>query len=119
MRLPSHLRMKSSRDFARVRAEGASLPGRYLVLGVLRDESLKDFRFGLITPGRIGIAVVRNTIRRRLREIVRLNQARIRCGHYLVIIARWRAPEADYGDLEKDWLRLAKKAGVLLPEEAP
>jgi ribonuclease P protein component len=118
MRLPSHLRMKHSRDFARVRAEGASHPGRYLVLGVLRDASLKHFRFGLITPRKLGIAVVRNKIRRRLREIIRLNQARIADGCYLVTIARWKAPEADYGDLEKDWLRLAKKAGVLLPEEA-
>jgi ribonuclease P protein component len=113
MRLPSHLRMKHSRDFARVRAEGAGHPGRFIVLSVLRDPSQARFKFGLITPRKLGIAVVRNKIRRRLREIVRLNQDRVSSGTLFVIIARWKSPEADYEDLQKDWLRLARKAGML------
>lgn len=113
MRLPSHLRMKHSRDFSRVRAEGAGHPGRFIVLSVLRDSSQARFKFGLITPRKLGAAVVRNKVRRRLREIVRLNQDRISNGTLFVIIARWRAPEADYEELQKDWLRLARKAGML------
>lgn len=113
MRLPSHLRMKQSRDFARVRSDGVGHPGRFLVLSVLRDPSEARFRFGLITPGKLGIAVVRNKVRRRLREIVRLNQDRIASGTLFVIIARWKAPGADYEALQKDWLKLARKAGVL------
>jgi ribonuclease P protein component len=112
MRLPSSLRIKQSRDYARVRSEGTSFPGRYLVLSVLRGAISSGFQFGLITPKRIGIAVVRNKVRRRLREIVRAHQERIADGCHVVVIARWKSPEAGYADLEKDWLRLAKRADL-------
>ena len=113
MRLPSHLRIKQSRDYARVRSEGTSFPGRYLVLSVLRGAIGSGFQFGLITPKRIGIAVVRNKVRRRLREIVRAHQDRIADGCHLVVIARWRSPETTLAGLEKDWLKLATRAGIL------
>ena len=113
MRLPSSLRIKQSRDYARVRSEGTSFPGRYLVLSVLREAVSSGFQFGLITPKRIGVAVVRNKVRRRLREIVRAHQERIADGCHVVVIARWKSPEAGYPDLEKDWLRLAKRAEIL------
>lgn len=113
MRLPSTLRIKSSRDFARLRSEGKAYPGRYLVLSVLRGAGPEAFRFGLITSRKVGGAVMRNKIRRRLREVIRAHQTRIASGCHLVVIARWRAPEADLGELEKDWLRLAKRAEIL------
>ncbi len=112
MRLPASVRIKASRDFLRVRQDGTGHPGRFLVLQVLRDSSLAGFRFGIISPRKVGKAVVRNRIRRRLREIVREHQREIADGTWLVILARWRAPEAEFADLEKDWLRLMKKAGA-------
>lgn len=113
MRLPSSLRIKASRDFARVRKEGASFPGRFLVLSVAKGLAESGFKFGLITPKKTGVAVVRNQIRRRLREIIRKHQQRIIGGCHFVIIARWKAPQADYHALEKDWLRLAARAALL------
>ena len=94
MRLPSNLRMKLACDFARVKSQGSSQAGKFLVLGVLRVEALDEFQFGLITGGKLGNAVVRNRIRRLLREIVRAHRAEIAPGWQLVIIARWRAPKA-------------------------
>jgi ribonuclease P protein component len=113
MRLPSSFRIKSSRDFAQLRAEGKAYPGRYLVLSVLRGAAPSGFQFGLITSRKVGGAVMRNKIRRRLREVIRAHQSKIVGGCHLVVIARWRAPDADLGDLEKDWLRLAKRADIL------
>lgn len=113
MRLPSSLRIKSSREFAQLRAEGKSFPGRYLVLSVLPGAGAHRFHFGLITSRKVGGAVMRNKIRRRLREIIRAHQERIVEGCHLVLIARWRSPEADFAELEKDWLRLAKRAEIL------
>ena len=75
MRLPSRLRLKESRDFAVIKAQGRSQSGRYFVLALLRDEGLADFRFGLITGKRLGNAVVRNRLRRQMREIIRANRA--------------------------------------------
>lgn len=119
MRLPSSLRIKSSRDFARVRSEGTSHPGRFLVLQALRDAAPGGFKFGLISPRKLGTAVERNRIRRRLREIIRAHRARIVDGAWLVVIARWRAPSAEFSELENEWLRLANRAGILQPPPKP
>lgn len=113
MRLPSRLRMKESRDFARVKKEGSSQAGRFFVLAVLRDESVADFHFGLVTGKKLGNAVTRNRLRRQMREIIRAARPRLKAGHLFVTIARWRAPAADYAELEQDWLRLAKRQGLL------
>jgi ribonuclease P protein component len=119
MRLPSHLRLKHASDFARVREKGASYAGKYLVLGVLKDEGVAEFGYGLITGKKLGIAVKRNRIRRLLREIVRAHQAEIAPGWHFVVIGRWRASEATLQELERDWLKLAKRLGILLSPAAP
>jgi len=119
MRLPSTLRIKASRDFARLKREGASHQGRFLVLSVLHDSSVAPFRFGLVTTRRLGPAVVRNRIRRRLREVVRDQQLRIKPGVMIVIIARWRSPDASLEDLKRDWVKTATRAGILNPAPAP
>jgi len=113
MRLPSNLRMKLACDFARVKAQGSSQAGRFLVLGALRVETLTEFQFGLITGGKLGNAVVRNRIRRLLREAVRAHRAEVAPGWQMVIIARWRAPQASLAELEQDWLRLARRMNLL------
>lgn len=113
MRLPSNLRLKLARDFALVKSQGVSQAGRFLVLGVLQVKELPEFQFGLITGAKLGKAVVRNRIRRLLREVVRAHRAEIVPGWRMVIIARWRAPQATLEDLEKDWLRLARRMNLL------
>ncbi len=118
MRLPSNLRMKLACDFARVKSQGSSQAGKFLVLGALRVETLSEFQFGLITGGKLGNAVMRNRIRRLLREIVRAHRAEIAPGWQMVIIARWRAPQATLEELEKDWMRLARRMN-LLKQSAP
>lgn len=118
MRLPSTLRLKLARDFARVKAQGTSQAGKFLVLGVLQAQALPEFQFGLVTGARLGNAVVRNRIRRLLREIVRAHRAEIAPGWQMVIIARWRAPQATLEELEKDWLRLARRMQLLKPPAA-
>ncbi len=113
MRLPSHLRLNQSADFAALRREGRTFSSRSLVLSARRVENLPHFCFGLITGKKIGIAVARNTVRRRLREIVRKHQPDLAPGWHWVVIARWRAPGLSQADLEKDWLYLARRAGIL------
>ncbi len=119
MRLPAIFRIKASREFARLKREGSTHPGRYLVLSVLRDEKEEKFKFGLVTTRKVGPAVVRNKIRRRIREVVRHEQAQIVPGLLMVIIARWRAPQASVEDLRRDLLKLAQRAGILQPKGNP
>ena len=110
--------MKATGEFARVRAQGASFPGRFVVLSVLRDPEVTPFRFGLITSKKLGGAVVRNRIRRSLRQIVREEQLQLADGLLLVIIGRWRAPQATLAELRHDLLRTAQRAGILKPRSS-
>ncbi len=106
-------RLVRSSDFARVRAKGRSIRGNLMMLGVMLDDDVPSFRAGFVTSKRVGSAVVRNRIRRRLREIVRLYQAELRRGLWLVTIARTGAAGASYAELRDEWLRLAKRASIL------
>jgi ribonuclease P protein component len=112
-RFPAGRRLKSSRDFARVRTEGRMVRGALLMLGVLAVEGEIAFRVGLVTSKRIGGAVVRNRVRRRLREIVRRQQHALEKGHWLVAIARPAAAQVDFAVLEQEWSRLVKRAGLI------
>ena len=112
-RFPAVRRLKVSREFERVRKEGRAVRGGLLMLSVLPVDGEKRFRVGLITSRRVGGAVARNRVRRRLREIVRRNQQALKGGIWFVVIARRSAAQTDSGALEAEWLRLAQRAGIL------
>jgi ribonuclease P protein component len=106
------MRLKSSGEFQQVRAGGISCHGRYIVLSVLKTQEA-GVRFGLITSRRIGNAVKRNRVRRRFRELVRLACPQLKPGHWVVLIARKAAVEAEFKTLEREWLSLAERASIL------
>jgi ribonuclease P protein component len=119
MRFPRNRRITSRHAFQRVRAEGASYGGRFLVLGVLSDpESAPSVRVGYITTRRLGNAVVRNRVRRRLRGILQRTGERLKPGFFLVLIARQPAAEASSQALEKEWKWLAHRAGIFQDRES-
>ena len=84
------------------------------MLNAMPLENCGPWRAGFVTSGRLGGAVVRNRVRRRLREIVRRNQRELRHGVWFVTIARHEAVSASYAALEDEWLRLARRASILL-----
>ena len=57
--------------------------------------------------------VVRNRVRRRLREIYRLNREKMPAGYDIIIVARVRAAEAPYRKLERHYLRCLGELGLL------
>ena len=100
-----------------MKEKGRSFPGRLLVLGVLTDAEPadRDCRIGLVTSRRVGPAVTRNLVRRRLREAVRPCRPLLRAGCWLVIVARYTAARATAAELDAEWRKLARRAGVLRP----
>jgi ribonuclease P protein component len=112
---PKERRLVRPEDFARVKSQGIAHRGPVLVLGVLPQKEERLFRAGFVTSKRIGGAVVRNRVRRRLRDIIRTEQGRVREGVWIVIIARPAAARASYGALKDEWLRLAERASILAP----
>jgi ribonuclease P protein component len=114
-RLQKAKRLTLPAEFARVKGQGATQRGRLLVVGALRVKEERSFRAGFVTPKHIGDAVVRNRVRRRLRNIVRTGQARLNAGVWLVVVARPYAVNATYAQLKDEWLRLAERASILAP----
>ena len=109
-------RLARSAEFHRVKSEGAAHRGALLILGILETEDNDHpFRAGFVTSKRVGNAIVRNRVRRRIREAVRQHQHAVRTGLWIVLIARPGAAKATYGQLEHEWLRLAKRASILAP----
>jgi ribonuclease P protein component len=113
--LPKTKRLILPAEFARVKGQGTTERGRLLVLGALKLKDEKSFRAGFVTPKHIGTAVIRNRVRRRLRDIVRTAQPRLNAGLWLVVVARPYAANASYDQLKDEWLRLAERASILAP----
>ena len=84
----------------------------YLVL-YARQNRLGSNRVGITAGKKLGKAVVRNRVRRRLREIYRLNEHRFAPGWDIVVVARSRCISADFQKLTQAYLSLAEKAGIL------
>jgi ribonuclease P protein component len=111
---PKTRRLKHRLEYERVKRNGTTQRGKLLMLNTMSLEKSGPWRAGLVTSGRLGGAVVRNRVRRRLREIVRRSQRELRHGVWFVIIARDEAATASYGALQDEWLRLARRASILL-----
>jgi ribonuclease P protein component len=116
MRFPCARRITRRSDFQRVRREGRSYRGRHMILGVLADSEIRSLKVGYITTRRLGNAVLRSGIRRRLRGVVQRHGLRLKSGHWLVMIPHTLSGAAGSADLERDWLKLARKAGLLEEE---
>ena len=87
----------------------------YLVLYARKNRTGTN-RVGITVSKRLGHAVVRNRVRRRLREVYRLHESRFQPGWDIVVVARSKAVNAPFTDLVKGYLSLAKKAGILLED---
>ena len=70
-------------------------------------------RVGITVSKKLGHAVVRNRVRRRLREIYRLNEEKFQPGWDIVVVARTQAVYADFEKLTDAYLLLAAKAGIV------
>lgn len=82
-----------------------------------RKNRLGCNRVGFTVSKKLGCAVVRNRARRRLREVYRLQEGQLTPGWDVVIVARSRAVNAPFDQMEKSFLRLARKAGMVAPSE--
>ena len=103
--------LKENAAFRRLYYRGANAGNRYLVI-YCRRNGLKVSRMGLTVSTKLGHAVVRNRVRRRLREIVRLHEDKLTPGYDFVVVARSAAVEAEFTTLTKAFLSLTDKLGM-------
>ena len=103
--------LKLNHIFRRLYATSGHANG-YLVLYAKPNRTATN-RVGITASKKLGHAVVRNRVRRRLREVYRLNEDRFSSGWDIVVVARSRCIDADFDKLTQAYLSLAQKAGIL------
>ena len=84
----------------------------YLVLYARKNRTDTN-RVGITVGKKLGHAVVRNRVRRRLREVYRLNEDKFQSSWDIVVVARTRAVYADFAQLVDAYMTAAQKAGIL------
>lgn len=105
-------RLRKNRDFQNVFRRGTSVANRQLVLYVHRNPNIAHFRVGISVSKKIGHAVIRNRLKRRLKEIIREKQEHISEGIDLVMIVRAPAVDLSYDDLKKSVIHVLKRARI-------
>ena len=78
-----------------------------------RRNRLNTNRVGITVSKKLGHAVVRNRVRRRIREVYRLNEEQFAQGWDIVMVARSRAIGCSFDELTKSCLKMAAEAGIL------
>ena len=109
--------LKQNREFHRLYSKGKSAVTPYLVV-YARHAKREQNRIGFTVSTKLGHAVVRNRVRRRLREIYRLHEAEFVPGTELVVVARARAVTASYPQLERAMLSACGRLGILREKAA-
>ena len=113
-RPPQHLRR--SRDFQDVRQKGRRINcGVFLFQMLVRaeeDSGIQGPRLGVITSRRVGHAVVRNRLRRQMREIFRHHQDKLGSAADLVLVMRSSAVGISSAELEARFLKAIDRCGV-------
>ena len=100
-------------QFDSVYKRGSNWANKNLVIRVLPN-NLEISRFGITVSRRVGKAVVRNRIKRLIRETVR--KIPFNPGYDIVFIARVSVAEARYSQVEESIKGLLDKAGLLTGE---
>jgi ribonuclease P protein component len=90
--------LRARQDFARINAKGRTRADRLMVVRFVPNARDHD-RFGISTGRRLGSAVRRNRVRRRLREILRANPNRTGHGWDVLIVARPGSVDASFDEL--------------------
>ena len=103
--------LKENHEFRRLYQKGKSAVGGGMVV-YCRKNRMDHNRLGITASVKLGHAVVRNRVRRRLREIVRHNASCLPSGYDIVIVARTAAVEAEFAALEKSFRTLTGRLGL-------
>ena len=109
--------VKENYEFRRIYRKGRSAVSPGLVVYCQRNRRGQS-RLGVTVSTKLGHAVVRNRVRRRLREIYRLNRGRMPAGYDIIIVARVRAAQTPYQKLERQYLRCLSELGLLTDTDA-
>ena len=104
--------LKNNREFKRLYNRGKSAASQCAVVYCRRNGTSGN-RLGVTVSTKLGGAVVRNRVRRRLKEIYRLHETNMTAGYDVVIVARVRSRYVGYWELESSVIGLFGKLKII------
>lgn len=108
--------LKKNSDFRRLYNKGKSAANPYMVI-YCRKNGRDVNRLGYTVSTKLGHAVVRNRVRRRFREIYRLNSPAFNKGWDIVVVARTRAVGADYKKMNSAFMHSCRQLSLIAEEK--
>ncbi|MCR4772553.1 MAG: ribonuclease P protein component [Oscillospiraceae bacterium] len=106
------LSLKNNYEFRRLYSKGRHTATPLIAVYCLRNRRGVN-RCGITAGTKFGNAVCRNRFRRRIRELYRLHLPEMNVGWDIVTVARSRAKEASYREIEADFLSALISLGVI------
>ncbi|MDP8219476.1 MAG: ribonuclease P protein component [Candidatus Theseobacter exili] len=100
-----------TRDFQKIFSQGNKVVGKVLILYFAEEESPVR-KLGVIVTKKMGNAVVRNSLKRKIKEAFRINKECFPSGTSIVVISRTAAKTASFSEIEQDLVTLAKQKRV-------
>jgi ribonuclease P protein component len=110
--------LRSVSDFEQIQSHGRSRSHALLLMRYRRN-GLDRTRYGISTGRKVGSAVVRNGIRRRLRTILRTLDREVQPGYDILLVARPAAAGVRQADLDAALRQLMRAASVLASNGVP
>lgn len=102
-------KIKKNRVFKRVYNRGKYYAEEYLVLYLLKNGDINN-SVGYSVSKKVGNSVVRNRVKRLMKENYRRISEGLKTGYYIVFTARVKSKNADFYDIEKSMIRSLKRA---------
>jgi ribonuclease P protein component len=106
-------RLKQSREFKAVFQQCRKLEDGCLAFYVQFSEDTALRKFGVSLSRALGKAYLRNRLKRRLREIYRVEKEAFRGGYQVILVPRRGSAGRTFDELKESFLGLAKRAGLL------
>ncbi|MGF2618429.1 ribonuclease P protein component [Rossellomorea vietnamensis] len=106
-------RVKKNSEFQEVFKKGTSFANRQFVVYKLKKEDQQLFRIGLSVSKKIGNAVVRNQVKRYIRQVFLELKDDVKNQYDYVIIARKPAADMEFHEIKKSLMHVLKKCKAL------
>ncbi len=113
--MPKLISIKKSKDFSAVYRKGNSKVNPFLVMYASANNKGYN-RIGISISTKIGKSVLRNRLKRLIKEVYRKQLKRMKKGYDIIIVVRSHAKDAKYQDIEKWMLNLLRRHKLIEKE---